>query len=259
MAIHWRSLSSRRAARVREAAAIVPPEVCSALIAAFRPAIDATAPTTEYEALVDYRSVPLHACGSAAIGLVEASGVGAISALATGVPSRPGEDIMVARTRALTSSARGILNMHHDQHHGNDHRVATFMLNLVSVDPAAHGGETYFPLTHAPADDALALTLAASYERGERFWTRSSVLGIECEKRYLHAANKEEHTGVSVAACAGSVLVFDASPDPAAWHAPCLLRTGSEKEHPVEKWTVTWFKAPALATAAWPAALLNGI
>ena len=144
----------------------------------------------------------------------------------------------------------GVLNVHHDRHHLQDGRIATFMLNLVTLDPTVHGGETYFPAANAPESDSLAQALHESYLRGDRYLSRTSALGMRCEHRleaWRLGQGAPRNTspdcvssvGVGVAATAGHALVFDAGVNAGAWHAPCLV------SGVIDKWTLTWFKAPA--------------
>ena len=281
-ALRWHTLSSHPGARIRvSAAALLSHKACAALIEACTPALEGTARSEEYEHLVDYRSVPLHACGHRAAEIVAASGISSTAARATGVEAYAQEDIMVARTRALQGDGTpcSILNLHHDRHNGKDGRKATFMLNLATIDPALHGGETYFPAANAPADDPFVAELDRLYAGGQRFLPRTSAAGLECEERLecwrRDAALREAHqhtgqphcdggpplapsgsAGAGVGACAGVALLFDTSKSAGAWHAPCLVRTGPRGERPPDKVTLTWFKA---APPLWSAALLHSM
>jgi hypothetical protein len=264
----WRMLSRTPGATIRvSTAAIQGPAACAALIAALRPAVDALskhAHQSSAEDDVDYQSLPLRACGPEAIALVSLSGLDDHAALATGEPARAGEDIMVARTRSTQQGGRralarpGVLNVHHDRHHSKDGRVATFMVYLTTLDPKVNGGETYLPAANAPENDSLAQALHESYLRGERYLSPKSALGMRCEhrleawrqSRQAHSASPDRvsSVGVGVAAMAGHALVFDAGVNAGAWHAPCRV------SGVCEKWTLTWFKAPA---PQWSTSLLG--
>lgn len=82
------------------AAPLIDAASCARLIEACRPAVEAQPRSQSYLGLVDYRALGLSACGPAAVSALEASGAAAAAASATGVPSRRGEDLMVACTKA---------------------------------------------------------------------------------------------------------------------------------------------------------------
>ena len=228
-------------------------DACQRLIAACLPAIEAQAQSNDSSASVDYRSVP---ASTKVFSLLQETGVLAAAAEATGIPSRPGEDIQIARTAAAasgTSSNHGILNLHHDRHK-QDHRVATFMVNLATIDSGAGlGGETYFPAAGAPPSDELAAKLRSSFAEGVRFYPSgsSAAEAVEERLRRCRQARSSRHPGgmslcntlgVVVEPVAGRALLFDSGGGESCdgeWHAPCAV------SGPVHKWTITIFKSPA--------------
>lgn len=231
---------------------VVSLDACQRLIAACLPAIEAQAlHSNDSSALVDYRSLPASAHTNV-LSLLQETGVLTAAAEATGIPSRPGEDIQIARTAAAlssTSSNRGILNLHHDRNK-QEYRVATFMVNLATIDSGAgHGGETYFPAAGAPSSDELAAELRRSFAEGVRFHPSGSSAAEAVEERLrrwrqARSCRQPEGTalGVAVEPVAGSALLFDSGGGERCdgeWHAPCAV------SGPVHKWTVTIFKSPA--------------
>lgn len=240
-ALRWRKLceAPRIWVSVRP---LVSSAVCAKIVAAIKPALEAQSENGDSSASdVDYRSLPVAACGQDVMQLIKNCGVLDTAAAATGIASRPGEDIMVARTKAVSAGSHGILNMHHDRHK-HDTRVATFMLYLSTVDAAAgHGGETYFPAADAPRSDELATALRDSYRSGARFLAADSSVAAQVEER-LRAWRAGGGAGVGSSASAGTALLFDAASSDedvaAAWHAPCAV------SGPDAKYTLTIFKSP---------------
>ena len=227
---------------------IISAAVCSRLIEACRDALDAQLPT-DHDALngQDYRSVPAEAC-EGFIEELDACGLIAAAARATGVTARAGEDIMVARTArsANCTPTTGMRNLHHDRNQHND-RVATFMVHLSTVNGS---GETFFPAAGADKRGPFARSLRQAFERGERWFPRTAEIATESEG-VLRAwrEGKADGVGVGIAASVGTALCWDsvgARADDGAWHAPCLV-TGPEA-----KYTVSFFKAPPpLWAKAW--------
>ena len=218
---------------------LITQDVAHSLIAAARPSMSLQPPAPQYaDVSIDYRSLPLAACGATLIDQLTASGLPDMAAQATGIPAHPEEDIMVARTASLTPGkyrAGGLLNLHHDRHK-QDTRLVTFMVNLASLDAEHAGGETWFPAANSLEGDPLVEALEDSYRAGVRFLPRNTEIATECERRMLRTVANAE-SGVCVPAKAGTALMFDADACAAAWHAPGLVFG------PGEKWTVTWFKA----------------
>lgn len=245
--MRWRHLCSRPRIWCTESP-ILDAAARSQLIKACTPVIEAQQPSPSYAALVDYRSVPLAACGAAAKQAARAAIVAA--AHATGIPARGDDDVMVARTASVpgataeTLPGAAVLNMHHDRHK-SESRIATFMLYLTTID-AAHGGETFFPAAGTTDDDPIAASLRRSYAAGVRLLPRDAEVMAACEQR-LHewrrvGRDSDSCAGRGSVALAGRAILFDAAgegADAGAWHAPCAVRG------PTSKWTLTFFKEPA--------------
>ena len=82
------------------AAPLLLAEGCARLIELCRPTVLRQPRSQSYLGVADYRSAAFAACGPAAAAALEASGLAGAAAAATGVPPRPGEDLMIARTAA---------------------------------------------------------------------------------------------------------------------------------------------------------------
>lgn len=231
---------------------IVSASTCKRLIDAARCAVGAQMPCSlAANRGQDYRSLPAEACGPGFLAELAASGLISAAAKATGIAARSGEDIMLARTARLEGApaSRGVLNLHHDRHK-RDGRLATFMINLATVND---GGETFFPAAGVGEHDPVARDLRQAFERGERFVMPTADLATACERR-LHAWREGAtgEMGVGVSALAGTALWWDSVGGHAqdgAWHSPCLV-TGVA----AEKFTITFFKAPP---PVWSSMLLN--
>ena len=83
----WRHLCSSPRVWV-SASAAVDAAACQRLVAACRRAIEAQPPNSSYEGIVDYRSLPLAACGADAQAAFIASGAIELATATTGSPGR---------------------------------------------------------------------------------------------------------------------------------------------------------------------------
>ena len=221
---------------------ILSDEACSGIVRQCIPLIEAQQSSDESSSsAVDYRSSPPNA---EIIDSLAAHGVLDVAAEATKIPSRRGEDIQIARTRAAadayTSGERlGVLNVHHDRHKGHEHRTFTFMVNLSTVES---GGETFFPTAGASPPEELAASLQRSFESGDRFHPAGSHIAGAVEERvtaWRHARSQNTTAvGIGIQAVAGQALLFDCG-DVSCWHAPCAVEGSGTK------WTMTLFKSPA--------------
>ena len=144
----WRSLASTP--RVWQTPApILSASSCRLLRGLLRPYIEASESAPAYEGCVDYRSLPLAACGPAATEALLASGAMDAATEVSGLAYSVGEDVMIARTTACSGAGpealgwRGLTNLHHDRHK-SETRACTVMFYLSSVGEG-HGGETFFP------------------------------------------------------------------------------------------------------------------
>ena len=142
----WRSLASTpRVWQTR--APILSDASCRLLRGLLRPYIDASESAPAYKGCVDYRSLPLAACGPAATEALLAAGAMDAATEVSGLAYSVGEDVMVARTTACGAGPevgwRGLTNLHHDRHK-SETRACTVMFYLSSVGEG-HGGETFFP------------------------------------------------------------------------------------------------------------------